>query len=454
MRFAAFKTDLPWLPCLLLAAFAMSAWKLWMRVPSSELATAIRPAASVAASPAETLAAAAPNGARQPLLSNGNVGPRTSFVSAAPGQAVHAPSVVELNNGDLRAVWFSGSREGAKDVTVQTAVMDASSLRWSAETILFERHQIESQLWRYVKKIGNPVISRAPDGSLHLWMVNVSLGGWAGSSLSWARSTDEGTTWSRTRRLVTSPFLNISTLAKGAPFAYANGQTGLPVYHEFVTKLSEVLRLDTDGRVLDKVRIPASHTSLQPVVLVTGSSTASMYMRSGNATALMASHTDNAGRTWSAAHATALPNPDSAVAGIVSGDGRHWLALNATTDNRRTLALAASDKRIGMDATLLKKIEAPVLPDRQISTAEFEQLLGKELEEHGVEAADVGAYVASARRQLCGPERCSPEFSYPYLLQSRDGFLHLVYTWHRTRIKHVRLDPAVFYLTTDVPPSH
>ncbi|UUZ69123.1 exo-alpha-sialidase [Polaromonas sp. P2-4] len=175
------------------------------------------------------------------------------------------------------------------------------------------------------------MIARAPDGSLWLWMVNVSLGGWAGSSITWARSTDEGASWSHPRRLVTSPFLNISTLVKGAPVAYQDGQVGLPVYHEFVTKFAEILRVNPQGQVIDKVRIPGSQASLQPVVLVAGPEQAQVYMRSGNATALMASSTNDAGRTWSSAEASAWPNPDSALAGVVTRSGHAVAGLEPGT---------------------------------------------------------------------------------------------------------------------------
>ena len=349
--------------------------------------------------------------------------------------------MVELRDGRLRAVWFSGSREGARDVVIKTAVMDTASLHWGNETTLLDRQQLQQGLWRYVKKIGNPVIARMPDGSLMLWMVNVSLGGWAGSSITWLRSTDDGLFWSLPARLVTSPFINISTLVKGAPIFYQDGQIGLPVYHEFVTKFAEILRISPEGRVLDKVRVPGSQTSLQPVVLVNSAREAKIYMRSGQSTAVMASETVDAGKTWSATHAAHWPNPDSALAGLVTSTGQQWLALNPKPKNREILALLQASTAGSFEKAVPWVVESSPTPGTPFSVSDYERLLGDELRQQGASEGQIQADIASATRQLCGPATCLQEFSYPYLLQSHDGYLHLVYTWHRSRIKHVRLDP-------------
>ena len=427
---------------VLLGIFLMAGWKIANRLPASDFLTLPQQTDASAKALRVTQAVGPTASVPPPQQSpDGRFHFDARFASSAPGQAVHAASIVELRDGRLRAVWFSGSREGAGDVVIKTSVMEPASLRWSEETTLLDRQHLQQGLWRYVKKIGNPVIARMPDGSLVLWMVNVSVGGWAGSSITWLRSTDDGMSWSLPRRLVTSPFLNISTLAKGAPIFYQDGQIGLPVYHEFVTKFAEILRISPEGQVLDKTRIPRSQTSLQPVVLVSSARQAQIYMRSGHSTAVMASETVDAGKTWSATHATAWPNPDSALAGVVTATGQQWLALNPKPKNREMLALLQASAAGSFEGAIPWIVESSPTPEIRLPVSDYERLLGDELQKQGASQAQIQADVASAKRQLCGSATCLQEFSYPYLLQSRDGYLHLVYTWHRSRIKHVRLDP-------------
>jgi len=34
------------------------------------------------------------------------------------------------------------------------------------------------------------------------------------------------------------------------------------------------------------------------------------------------------------------------------------------------------------------------------------------------------------------------EYSYPSVIQSKDGMIHIVYTWRREKIKYVQIDPS------------
>ena len=444
--------------CLMVLAFAVAGWKIFNRLPSADFATWPQQKALQSA-PASNISEQAESASlSQQLSPDGRFRFSAQFVSGAPGQAVHAASIVELRNGGLRAVWFSGSREGAGDVTIQTAVMDAASMRWQTESTLFDRQKLERGLWRYVKKLGNPVIARAPDGSLSLWLVNVSLGGWAGSAVTWSRSVDEGASWSVPKRLVTSPFLNISTLVKSAPVPLADGQVYLPVYHEFVTKFAEVLRLSADGQVVDKIRIPGSRSSLQPVLLVDDAQKAQIFMRSSHGGFVTASATGDAGRTWSDTRITSWPNPDSALAGVVTSGAMQWLALNPTSAGRGILAMLQAPKGGIFDGALQWIVEPNLTSATRhpagLSMSNYELALGQELQARGTSQVQAQSYVASAKRQLCSADNCAQEFSYPYLLQTSDGFIHLVYTWHRTRIRHVRFDPRQTALASGPVATH
>ena len=56
--------------------------------------------------------------------------------------------------------------------------------------------------------------------------------------------------------------------------------------------------------------------------------------------------------------------------------------------------------------------------------------------------ADATGYARSAQRNKCDAQGCGFEFSYPYLIRARNGDFHLVYTWNRSFIKHVRFSQA------------
>ena len=234
---------------------------------------------------------------------------RSHFVSDKHNIHTHAASLVELGDGRIRAFWFEGSREGAQDVEIRSAVFDPVKNLWSDASSIADREGTQRGLLRYVKKLGNPVAVRAADGTLNLYYVTVSLGGWAGSSITAITSKDDGATWGPPRRLVTSPFINISTLVKGTPYSYSDGSIGLPVYHEFIGKFGELLRINSSGEIIDKQRLSSGNTSLQPLMLIQNPQQATVLMRYSGAgpRRVIAAATDDAGQHWSTPAKTALP---------------------------------------------------------------------------------------------------------------------------------------------------
>ena len=321
------------------------------------------------------------------------------YASGAATPSVHAATALPVPGG-LRAFWYGGTREGAGDVAIYSARYDAASSRWGAESAVVTRASTQAGVGRYIRKLGNPVAARDARGRLWLYYVSVSLGGWSTSSLNAVMSADEGATWSVPRRLVTSPFLNISTLVKGHAYLYEDGSLGLPAYHELFGKFGELLRLDAEGGVIGKTRLSRGSTGIQPAVVVRSAREAIAFMRyTGEGPgSVLAVRTRDGGRSWSEPERLPLPNPNAAVDAAALPGGELLLVFNNRPQDRNNLSLAVSSD----GGASWRVVHA--------------------FEDHP-------------------PGGESVEFSYPWLAQdSESPQLHLFYTWRRSHIKHVRFD--------------
>jgi len=328
---------------------------------------------------------------------------RSQFLPNSAERSVHSATAAEISGGRLRAFWYGGSREGAADVAIYTSVYSPVDGTWSPERAVVTREDAQRHLQRYLRKLGNPVVGRDRNGRLWLFFVSVTVGGWGGSAINLTVSEDEGETWSAPRRLIASPFLNISTLVKGVPLLLSDGTIALPAYHEFLGKFGELLRLDGEGRVLGKTRLSWGGSSLQPVIVPRSETEAVGFMRyAGDPPArILMIRTADAGARWSAPVRTALPNPNAAVASVLLAGGPLVLAFNNAEENREELSLALSSD-FGGTWRVVRNLEAESLPPR--------------------------APVA--------------EYSYPWIMQDSSGDVHVLYTWGRTRIKHAVFNRA------------
>lgn len=311
---------------------------------------------------------------------------------------VHAASFTSLGENSLFATWYGGTREGARDVQLYSSTFKNN--QWSEPVSIMSPSTLAKDTKRTIKKLGTPVAIVDQNNKLWVFFVSVSLGGWAGSSINAITSTDQGVTFSPARRLITSPFLNISTLTRSPPFLYTNGDIGLPVYHEFIGKFSEVLRLSPKGTVLNKQRLSIGDRALQPGIAVYSPKRASMWQRNGDRdeARILISHTDDGGQTWTKTIPTVLPNSDSGIASIAlkgAAEGHTYptlLIFNNSTTERHILSMAYSEDH-GQSFTPLFDVE------------------------NGQAGLD--------------------RFSYPQMLQDPNGLFHLLYTDNRTTIEHL-----------------
>jgi predicted neuraminidase len=305
--------------------------------------------------------------------------------------SAHAATLEVLPNGNLIALWFAGSREGQPDVKIWQSVFDGK--QWETPHFVVSPKIIEQDTKRYTKKVGNPVIYRAPNGTLHLFVVSVGVGGWSGSSLNHFMSNDNGNTWCTGERLILSPLFNISTLVRTNAITLTDGGFYLPVYHELIHTYPEVLRFDKNGRFISQIRLNFNNNLLQPAILPISDKVAYAYMRNKakQDDILYYQSTNDAGITWSTPKPTNLINQDSSLAVAMLDKNKYLMVHNIARRDKLSLAISAD----------------------------------------GVSWTDI--YLLDNTQDA--------EFSYPSI-QVHDGVIDILYTWQRKHIKHVRFNQA------------
>lgn len=349
--------------------------------------------------------------------------------------------MVELENGTLRAFWFAGTREGAADVAIHSAVFDPETATWSDEVPVVTREQLAQSWGRHIRKLGNAVPVLDDDGRMRLFVVAVSFGGWGASRIVALESFDQGATWQFDTALATSPFLNISTLVKTPAIRYSDGSIGLPVYHEMLGKFGEILRLDRDNHILGKARIGQGRKAIQPLVLVDSPTDAVAFLRNENEPNngySYQSFSKDGGWQWQPLEYSPMENPSSALGGVAMGPG-HWLiAANCNRFERDDLCIRETRDGGRHWENLWFFHDREAWRGDELDYQEFEDLVDDELV--GIVPAEQKKLLTRVRDNKCQPHRgCEFQYDYPYMIRTRNGDLHILYTWNKSAIRHAWL---------------
>ena len=170
-----------------------------------------------------------------------------------------------------------------------------------------------------------------------------------------------------------------------------------------IGKFGVFLHLDALGNVGHKSRMSWGRDAIQPMVIPSSLTNAVNFMRycGKGEPRVWKSKTEDGGLSWDEPEPIELPNPNAAVAGLRLSDGGILLAFNNSADSRDNMSIARSD-------------------------------------DNGTTWRDL--YSFEKVKKGAGGTR--HKYSYPSLIQTRDGTIHLFYTWRRTKIKHVQFNQA------------
>lgn len=302
--------------------------------------------------------------------------------------ACHGSTIVETQSG-LIAAWFGGEYEGHKDVNIYASRFVKG--KWTPPVVIADGYINDTS--RYA--CYNPVLFLAKNNELLLfYKIGPYVQGWTG----WMkRSSDFGITWSAPEALpigILGPVRNQPYFADGLLICPSSTEKGgWKVHFEFTTDNGRSWYRGPD--LNDAIKI----TGIQPSILRHSEKTLQALTRSQDGTINETWSNDN-GRTWSELQQTSMPNNNSGIAAITLTDGRQLLVYNHVKPS------ANSTEGLGVRSPLNVAISND----------------GKIWEPYAVLEDEVGA-----------------EFSYPYAIQSKNGKVHITYTWKRKRIKHVVL---------------
>ncbi|MFN0087681.1 MAG: exo-alpha-sialidase [Blastocatellia bacterium] len=307
----------------------------------------------------------------------------------APFPECHA-STIEESKAGLVAAWFGGTKEKHPDVGIWVSrFVDG---QWTKP--IEAANGVESADKRY--PTWNPVLFQPKSGPLLLfYKVGPSPSTWWGMMMT---SDDGGKTWSRPRRLPDG----IAGPIKNKPVELANGELLCPSSSEdngWRVHFERTSDLGKTWQRTDPINDGKEFGVIQPTVFLHPGGKLQTLMRSRQGVVVESWSSDN-GRTWGPLAATSLPNPNSGIDGITLRDGRHLLVYNH---------VVTRSGKWGDRAPLNVAVSAD------------------------------GKTWKSAIVLEAGPP--SAEYSYPAVIQTRDGRIHITYTWNRKKVKHVILDP-------------
>lgn len=325
----------------------------------------------------------------------------------------HGPALLELPNGDLLCVWFAGSFEGNADVHIVCSRLEKDSGSWT-EPVDVSNDPLRSEQ--------NPSLFYGPDGAA--WcMYTAQLDRQAGKDnmqftavVRCQKSIDGGRTWGPYETV----FPEEGTFCRQPIQVLSNGRW---IFSNWLcTDSAEGLSgdptafriSDDQGKTWRMVMMPKSngHVHANVVELEPGHLVA--FMRNREAYRIHRSESFDYGETWSEPKPTPLPNNNSSISAIKLQSGRVAIAYNPTCT-----------------------------PDPQPGKAAWPGLrcpVAVALSEDGGLTFPVIRWMERGEGYIGDENKTNnKQYEYPYLMQSRDGMLHLAYAaWTRDAMKYVR----------------
>jgi alpha-L-rhamnosidase len=374
----------------------------------------------------------------------------------APFPQCHAATIVETKKGDLVATYFGGKHERNPDVCIWVSIKKKGQQEWSKPILaadgVFTLGTAYAELAGITaestpasegpvcrgsasanqrrKACWNPVVTEMPNGELWLFFkVGLKVSDWSG----WlCKSKDGGRTWSDKEPLpkgFLGPIKNKPEIIDGRLLCPSSTEDNGWKFHmeiydiakkewKYVGPVKAELAMRTEDMKAGSASVTAAKEDIeapdaggvatkdgrhpidciQPSILKLKDGRLQVLMRTRNGKIGTSFSSDN-GDTWSNVTLLDVPNNQSGTDAVTLKDGRHVLIYN----NFGTLAGTKKGVRTPLSIAISNDgchwHHALTLEDSPIS-----------------------------------------QYSYPSIIQGKDGKLHAVYTWRRLRVAYKEID--------------
>ena len=317
-----------------------------------------------------------------------------------PTPECHASTIVETPSG-MVAAFFAGTYEKNQDVGIRVSRLVDGKWTRPEEVV----NGVQNDTLRY--PTWNPVLFKPKKGPLMLfYKVGPDPRTWWGMLMT---STDDGKTWSKPEKLGSNDKIgHLLGPIKNKPIQLEDGTIICPSSTEYIVADGDVdwmvhFEMTKDNgktwEVVGPINDGKEFDAIQPSILTYPNGKMQVLCRTRQ-NVISESWSEDQGRTWGKMTATSLPNPSSGTDAITLADGRQLLIYNHTTKegdepkNRNMLNLAISND--GQSWTPVMTLET--------------------------KPAKAG-------------------YSYPAIIQTSDGLVHITYTYLRQSVKHVVIAP-------------
>jgi predicted neuraminidase len=332
----------------------------------------------------------------------------------------HSSNLLNLSSGDLLCAYYSGPWEGKSGVAIVISRLPKGSSQWTKPEVVTQDAQ---------SSLENPVLFEPNAGSLWLFYTTQAAdAGQSNAQVFYRTSHDDGKTWSGAKVLFAKPgsFDRQRLVVSGDEWLF-------PMYYTPRSDAAHYssIQISTDqGHTWKECVVPDSNGLVQPDLVEVSPLHFTLFFRSRFADWVYTSRSED-GCSWTKPQPTQIPNNNSSIQVARLRSGHLVIAFNniqATTTRGEPIDAARFPMSVALSIDGGKTW--PWVRDVDI---------GQDVPQEKIPTTMAGVDVSDYQKDFF---QHLFDYSYPSIIETPDGTIHMSYTFRRRTIKYVNFNES------------